>query len=357
MAALKFFLSLLLYPLTLLIASAGILAFLAVWTDPAESGLITWAGLVMPAILLANLCAAIYWIFRKSGWASVPLAVILLNSGYLTSIFQISSPVPVSPHDTTVIRIASYNVGGFRSWEKQDTYYPIAAYFREQQVNIACFQEYSEKTKLKADSLSKLLGLPYHAVEYLPGSTANGSAIYSKFPILSHGRLPFASKSNDAMWADIRINGQTIRVVSCHLETTNFYSKRKALKKKEFDNSDPQQLYSVYNDISATLLQSSRIRASQADIVREMADTTSLPLIICGDFNDPPSSYTYRQVKGELKDSFRSKGKGYGYTFRGLHRLLRIDYVLYSPAFECLDYRSEDLSWSDHKPIICLLRL
>ena len=232
MAALKFFLSLLLYPLTLLIASAGILAFLAVWTDPAESGLITWAGLVMPAILLANLCAAIYWIFRKSGWASVPLAVILLNSGYLTSIFQISSPVPVSPHDTTVIRIASYNVGGFRSWEKQDTYYPIAAYFREQQVNIACFQEYSEKTKLKADSLSKLLGLPYHTVEYLPGSTASGSAIYSKFPILSHGRLPFASKSNDAMWADIRINGQTIRVVSCHLETTNFYSKRKALKKK-----------------------------------------------------------------------------------------------------------------------------
>ena len=340
-----------------MVAGAGVMAFLAAWVSPAQSGLVTRAGLVMPAILLANLGVAIYWIFSKKWWVLLPSAIILLNIGYLTSIFQFNFSAPTVPSGTTLIRIASYNVGNFRSWAKQDTYHPIAFLFKEQQINIACFQEYAERPNLSPDSLSQLLGLPYHAVEYLKDSKTNGSAIYSKFPILRQGRLPFVSTANDAMWADLQIDSQIIRVISCHLETTSFNRKRQELKTTDLEKASTEQLAMIYNDISSTLVDRSATRAAQADLVRQLIDTTSFPVLVCGDFNDPPSSYTYHRIKGPLKDSFRSRGKGYGYTFRGLHRLFRIDYILYSGQFQCLEYESEDLPWSDHKPIICILSL
>lgn len=90
-------------------------------------------------------------------------------------------------------------------------------------------------------------------------------------------------------------------------------------------------------------------------MVRQMIDTSSMPVIVCGDFNAPPSTYTYHRIKGKLQDSFRSRGKGYGYTFRGIHKFLRIDFILYSKQFECIDYESPLLKWSDHKPVISKL--
>ena len=97
---------------------------------------------------------------------------------------------------------------------------------------------------------------------------------------------------------------------------------------------------------------SMKIRATQAQIVRQVIDTTRIPTIVCGDFNDTPSSYTYQHIKGNLKDSFKTRGNGYAYTFRGIHHLLRIDFILYSKEFKCTDYYSPKKEWSDHNPVI-----
>lgn len=98
------------------------------------------------------------------------------------------------------------------------------------------------------------------------------------------------------------------------------------------------------------------IRARQADQVMRLVDESPYPLIVCGDFNDTPASYTYRKIKGDLEDSFLAAGKGYGYTYRYLRKLLRIDYLFYSPGvFRATRYYSPDLEYSDHKPVIVSL--
>lgn len=350
MTALKHFFSLAMIPLSFIAMGMALMSFMAGWISPVTSGWITYAGLAMPAILILNLIIAIYWICTKKWWLLLPVTAILLNLGYLTSIFQISS-TPDSPQGKQPIKIATYNVGNFRSWDQFDSHYNVCDYFRSNQVDIVCFQEYSERKLIDADTIGKFLGLPYHAVEYLPDSPGNGSAIFSKYPITSQGII-FQTRVNDAAWADIEIGTQTIRIINCHLETTNFNRKRRDLNNRALENASSGQVLAVYGDISSTLLNNCRIRAGQAQQMRQFTDTSSFPVIICGDFNDPPSSYTYHQAKGPLKDSFRTQGNGYGYTFRGIHRLLRIDYILYSPLFKCTGYKSEEKEWSDHNPII-----
>ena len=352
MAALRYFFSLLMVPISLIAAGFSLIAYMAGQTNPNESIFITFIVLALPVILTINLLILIYWIIKKKWWIIIPIAAILLNSSYLASIFQVTISSSKLPDGKIPIRIASYNAGKFKSWEHFETQYYISEFLKNDKANIICFQEYRENTKINADTLSRLLNCPHHAIAYLPGSTTLGTGIFSKYPILQFGKIPLASQTNDAMWVDIQTGETRIRIISCHLQTTNFSKKRRLLDDPVLQNADIQQVEDVVTDISQELAQNFKIRATQAQIVRQVIDTTRIPTIVCGDFNDTPSSYTYQYIKGDLKDSFKTRGNGYAYTFRGIHHLLRIDFILYSKEFKCIDYYSPEKEWSDHNPII-----
>jgi endonuclease/exonuclease/phosphatase family metal-dependent hydrolase len=72
------------------------------------------------------------------------------------------------------------------------------------------------------------------------------------------------------------------------------------------------------------------MRARQAEILREHIAASPHPVIVCGDFNDTPLSYSYRLMSKGLKDSFMEKGWGLGTTYAGALPALRIDYILCS---------------------------
>lgn len=330
----------------------SITACMAGYINPNESTLIAFSGLVIPIILIINPIILIYWIITKRWWAMIPILSIVINIGYLTSIFQVTIFSPQVPNNKQIIHIASYNVGKFKSWEHFETQHYISEYFKKNNTNIICFQEYRENDEINADTLSRLLNCPYHAITYLPGSTNLGTGIFSKYPILQFGKIPFDSKTNDAMWADIQIGATLIRIINCHLQTTNFNGKRRSLNDLSLQNTNIQQTVRILTDITQELTKNFKIRATQANIIRQVIDTTQIPVILCGDFNDTPSSYTYHTIKGDMDDSFKTQGNGYAYTFRGIYHLLRIDFILYSEKFKCINYYSPEKEWSDHNPVI-----
>ena len=150
-------------------------------------------------------------------------------------------------------------------------------------------------------------------------------------------------------------NGWTLGIFTNHLQTTSVNSiKPRLYQAKESMNS--QEGTEAAFQLAFQMKKKFVLRAMQADFVRQQIDNSTGDIIVCGDFNDTPASYVYNHIKGNLTDGFRDSGSGFGYTFRELIRIFRIDYIFYSGSFEGLRYDSPNLPWSDHKPVVCMIR-
>ena len=82
----------------------------------------------------------------------------------------------------------------------------------------------------------------------------------------------------------------------------------------------------------------------QADAVAEFLEGTPYTVIVCGDFNDTPVSYTIHKMTRDLSDVFRDVGRGFSHTYRGFFDMLRIDYIMCSSEFTPISYEVID-SW------------
>jgi endonuclease/exonuclease/phosphatase (EEP) superfamily protein YafD len=99
-------------------------------------------------------------------------------------------------------------------------------------------------------------------------------------------------------------------------------------------------------------------RARQTDIIKDHISRSPYPVLVCGDFNDTPNSYTYHNISYGLEDAFKNAGYGMGATFVSIIPFLRIDFILYSPeTFSPIYFRVLKRSLSDHYPIVSVMRL
>ncbi|MBK6345563.1 MAG: endonuclease/exonuclease/phosphatase family protein [Bacteroidales bacterium] len=92
-------------------------------------------------------------------------------------------------------------------------------------------------------------------------------------------------------------------------------------------------------------------RASEAREVAEQIKQSPFPVIVCGDFNDTPSSYTYKKMSEGLSDAFKESGRGFGQTYAGRFPSFRIDYILHDPEMQSSGFRRTRVPLSDHYPV------
>ena len=78
----------------------------------------------------------------------------------------------------------------------------------------------------------------------------------------------------------------------------------------------------------------SKDRLKQAAIVGAAAAAAEGPVVLCGDFNDVPTSATLKAIKGTLVDCFEAAGTGPGETFSVKSPKDRIDYIFCGAGFE-----------------------
>ena len=99
------------------------------------------------------------------------------------------------------------------------------------------------------------------------------------------------------------------------------------------------------------------VRAVQAATIQAQLAKSPYPSLITGDFNDVPSSYTYKQIKGEMQDAFLEKGFGIGATYMNISSTLRIDYIMADKRWQVKGWESLDENLSDHHMIMADLHL
>lgn len=164
---------------------------------------------------------------------------------------------------------------------------------RHEQVDVLCLQEFLDDGEFPADSIGALFSrrMPYFVSE------GNG-AVVSRYPILDCKYVRFPDTSNDYLRADLLVEGDTLRIFSVHLQTSGIAQLRRRFQ-KDYNREAP------VDSMLGAVDRNSRIRAAQVREIRAETDASPYPVILAGDFNDTPSSYTYREMKGALTDGFR----------------------------------------------------
>jgi endonuclease/exonuclease/phosphatase family metal-dependent hydrolase len=230
-------------------------------------------------------------------------------------------------------------------------------------ADIFCFQEYFQQDHRRfsvTDSLKKMLRAKYVYTDYfhsVNNSVHFGLAIYSAFPIINSGKVACSnSRSDYAVFSDILWEGMLVRVYNVHLESIHFGTEDYTFYSEFSQNPiENKQLGTGTSRISRKLYHAFSYRAVQADEISAHIQRSPYPVIVCGDFNDTPCSYTYHRMASGLKDAFVEAGLGLGKTYTGIFPSYRIDYILYNRYFKAYQYLTDRITYSDHYPISTVL--
>lgn len=336
------------------------LAYLAAYISPSKIPILAFFSLVYAYIIFINIAFFIFWAFLRKWYFVLSFLALLLGAKSLNTYFRFipikKEQVVSSENNFTVL---SYNVQVFSLYKKNDnleTKKHIFQFIREQNPNIACLQEYYDEKKgvyPVKDSLMKHQKFNYSHIYYTRSSTSQlfGIATYSSYPIVNKQIIKFPDSPNASIFSDIKIGKDTLRFFNCHLQSIGFsqedYSFIDSIAKP---NSDLKikKAQGVYTRLKRAY----KKRTEQINLIVEQIKISPYPVFICGDFNDPPSSYVYHFLRRYLNDSFVEKGKGKGATFSRNIFSYRIDYILHSNLVNCHEFKVEKVDYSDHYPII-----
>jgi endonuclease/exonuclease/phosphatase family metal-dependent hydrolase len=350
-----------LFWINLLVACSLFTAYMANFINPAKIWQIAFFGLAYPALLLINIGFIIFWIWQKKMLALISAFVIVAGWTNVGRYIQIRA-FEKSFETGRAVKLLSYNVRAFSSFMLEDgsnLLDSVLAFVNEEGTDILCFQEFyvqnAHEKQSEAYIDSMFVRMPYKHIRfyYKPSQTSNyGLATYSKYPIINEGSLTFENSTNSCLYTDMVIHNDTIRVYNAHLQSIK-------LKMNGYNFAD--SLVFPFNSkrvnevryISGRLKRGFIKRAEQVDILSAHIRRSPYKVVVCGDFNDTPVSYTYQKIRGDLKDAFIRSGKGIGNTYRGNFPSFRIDFIFHSRDMGSSDYRTHRLDISDHYPVSC----
>lgn len=352
-----------------------ILSFLSPHLSPEKIWFPAFLGLAYPYILLVNVLFLFGWIFLKRKELVISLLAIILGWGTFTDYLSIRPfRLMKKGHYTTMVRkqrkadhqlkFVSFNVRAFNHYPRGHNPSPrteILTFIRDEDPDVLCIQEFYSINRAgfrESDVLRKLDNMPYRHIGYTASNRSHGYGIatFSHYPIIRTGSIPLEGRSSICVFSDLLLDQDTFRVYNLHLQSVNLDSEQYQILDSIKFRYDDQQIEEI-KDISFRLRDAFIKRAAQADIIAAHIADCPHPVIICGDFNDTPVSYTYRTIGNGLQDAFSESGWGLGRTYNGKFPSFRIDYILHSESIDALFFWREKVMLSDHFPIIAYLKM
>ena len=291
---------------------------------------IIFAPFFVPLYIINLIFLFYLTIFRKSFRAIIPLFSLLYGFNIVPCYIQWKKADNISNKYYT---IQTYNVHHFQHYEYNNTVEHIINSTEGYNSDILCIQEHRNHKNTSIFNKN----FPYSC--FSDSISREGVAIYSKFPILKSNPIIFKENEHRAIEANISIDSTIVKIICVHLQTTGVSQNKKDIP-------------ILSKDISNNILHNTKKRKKQIEIIDSLCQNSKHPVILCGDFNDTPNSYTYRKATKYLQDAFKTSGSGYANSYNSKFNFIRIDYILHSQQIVGHKFQYSQLPWSDHKSAI-----
>jgi len=343
-----------------LLAFALIMSYLAVNINPEDFALPAFFGLAYPYLLLINIVIAIVWAMLLRWETFISVAVIIIGFNHFTNFIRLNRP---EGNKDNTIKVLSYNLRLFNYFEDKKTANSekkIMELLKEQKPDIMCLQEYFVigDPSTKEEAFKSALGGKYYSQVKVFGRGKNksyGIATFSRYPIINKGEIFHPRSASLSIYADVVIRKDTFRIFNNYLQSFRLKKMERSFL-VEMTSSDDNDTGKDFKSLYMRLKKGFVKRAVQAQAVEECIKASPYPVIVAGDFNDTPVSYSYRKLRKGLNDSFVNSGYGAGFTYTGNYPPNRIDYILYDNALINSYFEIIKVKYSDHYPIISYFR-
>lgn len=335
------------------------------WADPKTwwpLGFLTLAAFYLLLLLIGFI---LFWLFVKPWWSLISIVAILLAYKPVTNIIPVRFSASFDKQkQPAALRIMSWNVEHFDILEHKE--HPekkqqMLQLISEYQPDIACYQEMvgSDKVEKAINYIPDIIqeeGFTDYHFSFNPKLDFDrnhhfGIIIFSKHPIINKQTISFYPNDYNSIfqYADIVKGDDTVRIFNIHLQSLKFSATNlEYIEKPDITaDEDLKKSKSLISKLKTGFLK----RKKQAERIREELDKSPYPVIVCGDFNDVPNSYSYNTIGKGLKNAFIEKGSGIGRTFSGISPTLRIDNIFAADRFTVNQFLRIPKKLSDHFPI------
>ena len=387
------------FPATVVLAILLMLSGIVPTISPETNSWLPLLGLAFPVFFVLMVLAFVYWLIQAKWRSLFALSCLLLNLGQASLYIQWNDLSAESIESRRIaeeakesdggasaeflnlnaklLKVMTYNAQLFGLYQSESSvdivnteYMPAMDSFlrvlKAENADVVCLQEvYAKAGGLKA--LARFLkaegGFDYSQTYTLSDRRPYGMIILSKYLIKRWKPLSLGPNTgNMAMWVDIVIPSEykflrdaRIRVYNLHLQSFRFAKKdyevmQKQRQQKEIDMEGSK-------GIITRLRLGYKRRAEQVGIVKQSILDCDFPKLICGDFNDIPVSYSYRQLSAGMRDAFVEAGRGVETTYKGSMPSFRIDYILFDNPMRAVSYHSIKEVPSDHKLVVSELQV
>ena len=188
----------------------------------------------------------------------------------------------------------------------------------------------------------------------------NALGIHTRFPIIKRERIEYPSVANGSVAWWLKVDSDTLVVVNNHFESCHLNSEDRAQYRQIIKGEMPRD--SIGSESKMLLVKLAEANAKRSGqvraVLRYVEEHSQYPVIVCGDFNDNPISYSRHLMAKSLTDCFRETGRGIGLSYNQKAFSLRIDHIFCSKQLQPYNCKVDgEMDASDHNPILCWLKI
>lgn len=346
--------------LSVVLALLFFLSLGALHISPVAGWGLAVAGVFAPFLWGLNLVLMGYWLCKRSWWAAFTALPLFLGVGIVEDTLAFTPETAAA--GGSCFRVLSYNVSHFNKpreynfsrdsvlLQEKEQLTSFIDWVVAQPAPVKAFQEFFTYANDPYFNVAERLHEQGWRYSFISADTLQvnksrfGVAIFSKYPMVARGVIfvgPY--RFNRGIWADIALEGDTLRVVNVHLQSAQL--QRMKNTNSRFGEA-ARKMFWMYRS-------SLRERNYQLRQVMETIKQSPYPVVLTGDFNSTPYSYLYQVLDKHLQNAFEEKGNGFGFTFNHPKLFfLRIDHQFVSNNLAvCSFYTGEEVPYSAHFPI------